>query len=174
MLKKIKVKSPTLTSLIKIDVIWSKLSDQLDHAELWSIRFVSQLFYQRVVFTIDQRSRRGCCCCRSNKTITTCRSSQLNLSHVHGLSDARLLASVEARCAVSHLEELYLDSCWNITNVTIIQIVNNHGGNLRRVSFARIYSIDDSVLEVLGRWVGDRLEWLDIEDCWRVTTHGLR
>lgn len=167
---------PTLSTLIEIDVIWSQLSGHFNHAELWSIRFVSQAFYQRVAFTIDQRRRR-----RSNRTTTTtttttatCPSFRLDLSHVHGLSDDRLLTSIAARCAVGNLEELYLDSCWNITNVTIIRIVHNRGVNLRRVSLARIYSIDDSVLEALGRWVGGRLEWLDLEDCWRVTSGGLR
>lgn len=151
--------SASLHLCLSIPLVGDRIFSHLSPSDLTSARFVSRHFYRSVLRYLEWRGG------QADSRVTSVR-----LSGVYWLEETSLLRHLGP--AGHALQALYLDSCWNVSHSALEKVVALCPC-LRRLSLARIYSLSDASLEVIGRTLA-LLQWLNLRSCWRITDAGIR
>lgn len=186
-----------LTDLLTNPLICEKIFSNLSAHDFATVRFVSKFFYQKVleyllstsiVSNTDPMHYQNDGLIQMStlwptkvpylkgrtsphKLSRDCNDlKSIHLTQCHWLEDQHLLKYVTTNYHT--LQALYLDSCWNVTNEALEGALASCS-NIRRLSLANIYSVEDQLLSLIGNRLA-RLEWLNLRHCWRITDQGVR
>lgn len=104
-------------------------------------------------------------CLATNCTLV----ERLILRYCHWLSDESFRLITDR---LEHLVELDVTCCWNIEDQSVQMLFVKRGSTLKHVCLSKLYSLSDWSIRSIATY-GNRLSYLDISHCWRVTDHSI-